>query len=65
MACPFGAMHIGPRGRAEKCDLCGGDPLCAQFCPRGALRFAEAEQPEIDKRDRLAAQLAGSYREGE
>jgi anaerobic carbon-monoxide dehydrogenase iron sulfur subunit len=64
-ACPFGAMKIGPHGRAEKCDLCDGDPLCAQFCPRGALRFAEVERAEIEKRERLAAQLAGSYREGE
>lgn len=65
MACPFGAMQLGPHGHAEKCDLCGGDPMCAQFCPRGALRFAEVEDPEIDKREKLAAQLATSYREGD
>ena len=58
-------MEMGPRGRAEKCDLCGGDPLCAQFCPRGALRFGEAEAPEVRKREKLAARLADSYREGE
>jgi len=24
-------------GRAMKCDLCGGEPVCVRFCPTGAL----------------------------
>jgi carbon-monoxide dehydrogenase iron sulfur subunit len=65
MACPFGAMRIGEQGHAEKCDLCDGDPRCAQFCPRGALGFAEAQTPEVDKREKLARALAASYGESE
>jgi Fe-S-cluster-containing hydrogenase component 2 len=37
-ACPFGHMHFD---RAQslpiKCDLCGGRPACAAFCPHQAL----------------------------
>ncbi len=45
-ACPFGNMSAsdGPRDDADdavvhKCDLCGGDPQCAKYCPSGALVF--------------------------
>ena len=42
-ACPFGAMGFdGDRGRPYKCDLCGEDPLCVQFCTPRALSFIEA-----------------------
>ena len=32
-ACPFGAIQVGPNQEILKCDLCGGDPVCAKFCP--------------------------------
>ncbi len=32
-ACPFGAIQIGPHREVLKCDLCGGDPVCAKYCP--------------------------------
>jgi Fe-S-cluster-containing hydrogenase component 2 len=39
-ACPFGHMAWARDNRiSEKCDLCGGDPACARFCPSGALCF--------------------------
>ncbi|MBN2714533.1 MAG: 4Fe-4S dicluster domain-containing protein [Deltaproteobacteria bacterium] len=39
-ACPFGHMHFDTqRGKPEKCDLCLGNPACAQFCPHGALVY--------------------------
>jgi Fe-S-cluster-containing hydrogenase component 2 len=39
-ACPFGCalvdeVHI----EVVKCDLCGGDPVCARFCPTKALKY--------------------------
>lgn len=37
-ACPYGAIHVRD-GQAHKCDLCGGDPECVQFCSTAALRF--------------------------
>lgn len=40
IACPFGHMHFNLQtGKSEKCDLCGGDPACARFCPHGALEY--------------------------
>jgi carbon-monoxide dehydrogenase iron sulfur subunit len=39
-ACPFGNIYIDPgTSRIVKCDLCRGNPICAQFCPTGALSF--------------------------
>jgi Fe-S-cluster-containing hydrogenase component 2 len=39
-ACPFGNMAWEARHHAPaKCDLCGGDPWCAKFCPTGTLTF--------------------------
>ncbi len=39
-ACPFGHMHFDRETRrAEKCDLCGGNPACAAFCPAKALEY--------------------------
>lgn len=39
-ACPFQAIWVdGELGFALKCDLCGGDPLCVQYCAPGALTF--------------------------
>jgi Fe-S-cluster-containing hydrogenase component 2 len=38
VGCPFGHMHFdSERHVAVKCDLCGGSPKCAQFCPNRAL----------------------------
>lgn len=39
-ACPFGAIWTaGDGGRAIKCDLCGGDPVCVRYCSPGVLSF--------------------------
>lgn len=65
LACPFGNIEVGALGYAEKCDLCGGDPLCVQFCPRGALRFGETVDIEAEKRDKWAKALADTYRESD
>ena len=40
LACPFGHMqHDDHNGIAVKCDLCGGQPACAAFCPTRALEY--------------------------
>ena len=65
LACPFGNIEVGSSGHAEKCDLCDGDPQCVKFCARGALHFVDSERSIVDRRARIAAQLAVSYREGE
>ncbi len=39
-ACPFGHMHFDRETKVPlKCDLCGGDPVCAKFCPEKALEM--------------------------
>ena len=43
-ACPFAAMRIDPNtGYVAKCDLCGGDPECAKWCPTGAVTFVDTK----------------------
>ena len=40
IACPFGHIsHDSECKIAIKCDLCGGEPACAAFCPSGALEY--------------------------
>jgi Fe-S-cluster-containing hydrogenase component 2 len=39
-ACPFGNIVFDDQSdRVVKCDLCGGDPRCAQFCPTRTLVY--------------------------
>lgn len=39
-ACPFGCSLLDTHhNMIVKCDLCGGDPVCAHFCPTMALAF--------------------------
>ena len=41
IACPFGSLtFIRESTQVLKCDLCGGDPACARYCPTSALEFA-------------------------
>jgi Fe-S-cluster-containing dehydrogenase component len=40
VACPFGNITIDDsKNRVGKCDLCHGHPMCAMFCPTGALQY--------------------------
>lgn len=39
-ACQFNMIHVNQATeKAYKCDLCGGDPQCVQWCPTGAITF--------------------------
>ncbi len=33
----------------QKCDLCGGDPACADGCPTGAITYVDADWTGLDK----------------
>ena len=48
VACPFGNIHFD-HGNQEivKCDVCGGDPACAKFCPTRALEWSEIPSPDL------------------
>lgn len=40
-ACPYGGIHyVEDKNTVVKCDLCGGAPACAQYCPTQAIAFA-------------------------
>ncbi len=44
-ACPDGMIRLGVDKKADKCDLCEGDPLCVKYCVPGALKLvARLEQ---------------------
>lgn len=45
-ACPFGAVHGDGEGYPLICDLCGGQPACADRCATGAIRFGLAGKGE-------------------
>ncbi len=53
--CPFGAITYNEKaGYMEKCDLCGGNPLCAQVCIPAAIRFIEVNEAAQTKRSLIA-----------
>ena len=39
-ACIQGVIVMA-EGGARKCDLCGGNPACVEWCPTGALSYRE------------------------
>lgn len=57
-ACPFGAVTVHPRtGKAMKCELCGGDPICVKFCETRAVQFEDPTKLTYLKRRESASKL--------
>jgi Fe-S-cluster-containing hydrogenase component 2 len=57
-ACPFGHMNFSfARGTAFKCDLCGGNPQCVEFCWTEALQYVPLERALGDKRQAAARNI--------
>ncbi len=50
-ACPYDAINIAPDGQALKCDLCGGEPVCVEFCSKRP----EATGPTADNSEAATA----------
>ena len=49
--CPFGAPSLDAiEGKIITCDLCGGDPVCAQWCPTGAIQYIRADTATLSRR---------------
>ncbi|NIU80637.1 hypothetical protein GWN63_00065, partial [Candidatus Bathyarchaeota archaeon] len=43
-ACPYGAIMLHPEKQVViACDLCGGEPLCIDYCPEEALELVTEE----------------------
>ncbi len=57
-ACPFGnTAYDAVEMKIIKCDLCGGEPECARFCPSGAITFREAATATLSKKRAYAAKF--------
>lgn len=57
-ACPFGYMHMDDTfGKASKCDLCGGSPVCVQMCMAKALHFGSLNSLAERKRNQADLRL--------
>ena len=51
--CPYGVISLDvDRKVMIKCDLCGGEPQCARYCPKGALVYERAEVIDTLRRER-------------
>jgi len=52
--CPYGALFIGPDGKADGCDFCaeridsGLQPRCAEECPSGSVLFGDMDNPNSE-----------------
>jgi len=54
--CPFAGAQIDhKKGRVLKCDLCGGNPVCAKFCDPKALQYVKVTTANMMKQ-RAAAE---------
>ena len=57
IACPFGTVNYNKdTGKVIKCDLCGGDPACADACPTEAITFVDADSTGYDRMRKWAEQ---------
>ena len=51
MICPIGGINVDPVSNiANKCDLCGGDPECVNFCDPEALTYVRKVQADIRRK---------------
>ncbi len=62
MVCPFSAINIHYKtGKAFKCDLCEGreqGPVCADWCPSGAITYQNLDVAfKIKRREKLTEKL--------
>jgi carbon-monoxide dehydrogenase iron sulfur subunit len=61
--CPFGGTWFDVKGhKILKCDLCGGDPQCANVCPSGAIVYGERSTVNAAKRQQAAIKLKAIVR---
>lgn len=54
ITCPFSGTHEDYEGRLIRCDLCGGEPECAVYCPTGALSVSDTRDAAGRKRRNFA-----------
>lgn len=53
-ACPLSLIKLDSEtGKAVKCDLCDGEPLCVKHCPYGALLFGNPSTIVEGRRNKI------------
>lgn len=64
-ACQFGNISYNSEKREiVKCDLCGGTPKCAEFCPSGTIQYKEATPAQLNKKRLVAEKFKELFEEG-
>jgi anaerobic carbon-monoxide dehydrogenase iron sulfur subunit len=59
VACPLGGVVVNKGlGHSVKCDLCGGDPMCAKFCGYGAVEYIPEEEAAWRRKKEAVGKLA-------
>ena len=58
ISCPFGTInYVAETGKVQKCDLCGGNPACAEACPTQAITYVDANWTGLDRMKAWADKL--------
>ncbi len=57
LTCPMGGIAQGLDGAMRKCDLCGGNPQCADFCITQAIEYLPASNVAEKQRRKAAGAL--------
>lgn len=61
--CPFGGPSLDPvEDRAVLCDLCSGNPACAESCPTGALQYVRADRSDTIRRRQAIERMIKSVK---
>jgi len=55
IVCPYGAISIVD-GKFVKCDQCGGEPKCVEWCPTCALEYTKSTLADMPRR-RISAEI--------
>lgn len=62
--CPTGSIRRDPEsGDPLVCDLCQGEPKCAQWCPANAINYVPATWSNLIRKREISAALLSLVRE--
>ena len=57
-ACPFGGTGLDPWEKTViRCDLCEGEPKCAEVCAYGAILYLEEDRQALHKKRKGAERV--------
>jgi Fe-S-cluster-containing hydrogenase components 2 len=63
-ACPLGNISFDASERKLiKCNLCGGEPKCEQFCPSGAIQYREGTAVNLNRKKLIGEKLKDLFGE--